>query len=220
MNPTLVPEQPTGEIEAHLMHAAIDGLSAVMQLGPLHLMGRLDIPDGVGEVVFVLDRVGAVMGQNVSGVSVRLEYWYGDTSNRFVSQVLTREGDRVRLVRPAAVDRSDRRMVPRYSVVGAEGFRFLVGSEEEASSVPLVDLSNTGLAFRCPQEMEMEPGMEVMAWVGLPGEEVVPVLLEIRNRRPVGEELLIGARMRNLLREHRKAITRLIIGYRKQRSED
>jgi hypothetical protein len=209
-------EQPTGEIDidAHLMHAAMDGLSAVMQLGPSHLMGRLEIPEDMGDVVFVLDRASSIVDPEVQGLLVRVEYWHGDTSNRFESQVVEREGPRVRLVRPEVVDRSDRRLVPRFAVDGAEGFRFLVGEAAEARSLPLVDLSNTGLAFRCPLELELEPGMELVAWLGLPDHDVVPIRLEIRNSRPLGTEILVGARMIDLRRVDRKAITRLIVGIR------
>jgi hypothetical protein len=213
-------EQPTGEIEAHLMHAAMTGLSAVMQLGPLHLMGRLEIPEDTGEVTFILDRVGSVMEHDVSGTAVRLEYWHGDTSSRFESCVLGRDGSRVRLSRPGIVACSDRRLVPRFAVEGTGGFRFILGEADDDRPVTLVDLSNTGLSFRCPLDQPIAAGQVCMAWLGLPDEEVVPIRLEIRNCRQLGSDLLVGARILDLCRTDRKSITRLIIQIRDESEGD
>ena len=42
-------------IEAHLMHIAQNALSAVMRMGALHLMGRLELTPSIEELDFVLD---------------------------------------------------------------------------------------------------------------------------------------------------------------------
>ncbi len=59
-----------------------------------------------------------------------------------------------------------------------------------------------------------------MAWLGLPGQEVVPIRIEIRNSRQLDTELLVGARMVELRRLDRKAITHLIIGLRLDEPSD
>ena len=214
MSQDVTVEQASAEIMGHLMHAAVDGLSAVMQLGPLHLMGRLDTPGGEQVLGFILDREAAIMDQDVTGQTVRLEYWYGDTSSRFESRVVGREGSRIWLEPPGTVDRSDRRLVPRFAVDGIEGFRFLLEIDSTEQPMVLVDLSNTGIAFRAPADSRLNPGMLCLAWLGLPDREMVPVRIEIRNCRVLGSELLVGARMVDLRRQDRKSITQLIVGLR------
>ena len=65
MSQEVTVEQASAEIMGHLMHAAVDGLSAVMQLGPLHLMGRLDTPGGEQILGFILGREAAIMDQEM-----------------------------------------------------------------------------------------------------------------------------------------------------------
>ena len=204
------------DIEGHLMHIALNEVSAVMRMGALHLMGRLALTEGIEDVDFVLDRSTALDGGMVSGMTVQIEYWNGDISSRFDSSVRQQEGARIRLSAPTSVTRSDRRLVPRCTVEGTKGFRFLLGSEPDMVAMDLVDLSNTGLAFRAPLSMESLLSSEppIVGWLGLPEQAVIPVQVDVRNCREVGSTLLVGARFFDIRRADRKAISQLIIRLR------
>ena len=215
-------EQADLDIEAHLMHIALNEQSAVMRVGALHLMGRLELDPDIDALEFVLDRSTALEDGTVEGTAVQIEYWNGDVSSRFDSSIRRHEGGRVRLTVPTSVVRSDRRLVPRCTVEGTEGFRFLLGSDSNMVPMKLIDLSNTGLAFRAPVAMEarLTSGSALMGWLGLPEQEVVPVQVDIRNCRIVGSTLLVGARFEDIRRADRKAISRLIIGLRQSGLND
>ena len=68
--------------------------------------------------------------------------------------------------------------------------------------------------------MALKIGQQIMTWVGLPEQDVVPIRVEIRNFRALGSETLVGARMVELRRVDRKAITHLIIGLRQESPDD
>ena len=87
----------------------------------------------------------------------------------------------------------------------------------------LVDLSNTGLAFRAPASMEtlLISGVPHVGWLGLPEREVMPIQVDIRNCRAVDLMLLlVGARFVEIRRVDRKAISQLIIGLRQAALND
>ena len=213
-NPKRSLVQNNAEIDAQMMHAALNGLSTVMRLGSSYVMGHLELDDGNPELCFVVDRVSALMNEDPIGQTVRLEYWHGNISSSFDSRIVARVENKIRLELPQVVEHSDRRLVPRAVVDGRDGFRFSLGENDPSQSMVLVDLSNTGLAFRCPVGTDLMPGMLQVGWLGLPGHDLVPVELEIRNCRKLGAEVWVGARMMSLKRADRKSITQCIIEIR------
>jgi len=176
-----------GEIDAHLMFAALDAVPVVLCAGELRVQGRFDLADGFGEISFI-DQRTATRATSLPSGPVSVEYFLGESSRHcFTSRVISVGAqDRVRLARPLRIERSERRIVPRFQLADATGYTFTFSEPEGARPAEVVDLSNTGARLLVPRSVGLTGGGQTAAgWLRLGAdEEPLPVTVEVRHVAP------------------------------------
>ncbi len=202
------------DIDAHLMFAALEGVAAVLHADGYRIPGRFDFADGFGEIAFIDQRTSAPATGLPCG-NVRVEYFLGRHDlHQFETAVLGRTAqDRVRLARPRSIQRSQRRFVPRFRIVGREAYSFVFTQPENIRPAEVLDLSNQGARLVVDARQGLDRGGFVASgWLSLPEETGIPVTIEFRHVAPhdVGR-LVVGVRFLEIRTVDQVRLTRHIL---------
>lgn len=176
-----------GEIDAHLMLAALDAVPVVLLMGQHRLSGRFDLADGFGEISFIDQRASPrVIAAASKDVSVEY-YLDGSRRHAFSTRVVGRSGrDRLRLARPRRIERSERRIVPRVKLAADSGCSFAFNQPADARPAEVADLSNAGARLLVARSVGLSRGGQtVSGWLRLGHDsEPIPIGLEVRHVAP------------------------------------
>lgn len=176
-----------GEIDAHLMLAALDAVPVVLCAGQQRLSGRFDLADGFGEISFI-DQRPAPRATAVAHKDITVEYYLdGSCRHAFSTRVIGRSGrDRLRLARPRRIERSERRIVPRFRIAEDSGCCFTFTEPAGARPAEVADLSNAGALLRVPRSVGLTTGGQTASgWMRLGHDsEPMPVTVEVRHVSP------------------------------------
>lgn len=203
-----------GEIDAHLMFAALDGVPVVLRSGELRVPGRFDLADGFGEITFIDQRTSAHSAWTDEEVAVEY-YLKGEQRHVFSTRVIGRSTrDRVRLARPRRIERSERRVVPRLQLESHPGYSIAFTQPAAAPPAELVDLSNSGARLHIHRAAGLDRrGRRASGWMRLGAAvEPIPVTVEVRHVAPCDAERdAIGVRFCELRPADQLRITQHIV---------
>ena len=204
-----------GEIDAHLMLAALDAVPVVLLMGQHRLSGRFDLADGFGEISFI-EQCASPLGIAAAHQDVSLEYFLdGARRHAFSTRVVGRSGrDRIRLARPRRIERSERRIVPRVRLAADSGYCFTFDQPVDAPPAEVADLSNAGARLLVSRSVELSHGgQRVSGWLRL-GHEIspMPATLEVRHVAPFDAgRVAVGVRFVALRYADRVRLTEHIV---------
>ena len=119
--------------------------------------------------------------------AVRMRYHHEGNSYEFITAIQQVMDDRRwRLVLPHAVARWAGRGAQRFSVRRDPRFHVALEREDgEISNLQICDISTTGLSFFFrPEQLALQEGDSLLTTLMLPGEQIIPIFLEIRHTRP------------------------------------
>lgn len=171
-------------IDALFLDAALDGSDAVAWAGGRTLQGRMQMPSRAAEVVF---RATVPVSIRL-GATIRIEVWSRADRFRCEARVRSVDGRVLRMDRPHRIIRLERRRAPRVPMAESSALFRTQGAE----GCQLLDVSATGLAFRCPAG-GARMGERIAGWLVLPGEEPMSVELVVRHTRPDADGVVVGA---------------------------
>lgn len=184
-------------IDAHLLEAAMEGASGVLNIDGHAVIGRIDMADGFGEIAFLVEP-GAP--RVLRDAVLEADYWLEGVRYRFSTRLCTYlTPSRLRLHRPRRVHCFERRVRARESV-GPECF-CLIGD----ATIRIADLSEAGARLRLTPELPpMRAGERIEAWVILTSDAPMPVIIEAVHARRGGE---VGVHFEQIRVDDRSRIT-------------
>lgn len=151
-----------------------------------------------------------------TGSVLQVQYTQGRSSYAFLTNLRAVSADELTWAvdLPSVIERSERRAAQRKRAAGIQGLDLrLVPPGESARPFPLEDLSIGGVAFLVPQGAPWaQRGRVLRGALALPTGKVIPVEVELRNRRSRGDRSLVGARFRGMLDEERGVLACAILG--------
>ena len=204
------------EVYAHLLFAAAE-IGEVT----LHVQGR-DIPAVLGFPHDFLPTVPVHVAPESAdaappaGAVIKVTYARGPARYAFLTELSgPPKGRRWTLALPATVERTERRLVERKSVLGIPGFALRVDPGDGTTRpLPLLDLATAGLAWvqRRGAPPDVSLGAAFSAQLFLPDGSVHPLHLTIMNLRPTGtgDDLVVGAHFASPSRDATGAIARAL----------
>ncbi len=157
-------------IDAHLLAAAMQGVSGVLEASGGSLVGRFDFADAFGEISFIIEHWEPWL---YDGMALEADYWLDGARYRFEARLRSRGGrGRLRLMRPRRIQGFERRVQPRQRV--AESFCMMADS-----SVGIEDLSVDGALIQLHSELPpMRSGEQRQVWLSVPQTTPIPVIIE------------------------------------------
>lgn len=203
-------------VDAHIMLAALDNVCVLLRMSGKRLFGRFGVHDTLGQVSFLpdLSRMGDVPAVAI-GDGVRVEYWVTGSFFSFECAVHSLGGaGRIRLSRPDRIDRKDRRLVPRLRLAGGSEAKVVVQEGDDVVELEVLDLSSAGLAVRFDRdEVDLQPGASVEAWLHLDDCQPFPVELHVQHvKRREDGYYVAGATMSTVTVEDRRDLARAVTG--------
>lgn len=120
-------------------------------------------------------------------ISVRVDYEQKADAYNFFSRVAgTDPTGHWFLMPPRAIEKSDRRLVVRYPVLGDPEFRLEIRKGREMREMPIYDLSTEGVSFALRAEEGLaKPGDIIEAELSIPNQPTLGLYLGITNLRPM-----------------------------------
>lgn len=189
------------DIALHLACAAADKRPVTLTACGVSAQGFFPPPDPAGPV-FAPDPCMPLPVPQL-GVAVKAEYFARADAFSFLSQLLSIDpAGRWRLRPPLAVERCDRRIWERVTVVGVAGFCFQLVDVLGEPLVALYDLSEEGVALVVdPRRRSFRTDDRVCGNLHLPGTPALEVTLHVRNIRDFPRQphlCLVGTRFVDL----------------------
>lgn len=215
--PSTLHERPD-EIDAHLMFTALDNVPVVLSAGSMRVPGRLDLADDFGEIAFIDQRQSPEQHVQTGLRPVEVAYYnQAGVHHRFTTVVKDKSApDRLRLQRPMRIERSERRIVPRFPVLGTEGYGFAVTGTDDQPVSAVADLSNQGLRLLMWRRSGVPlSGAVLTGWLQLPEETPLPISVEVRYVAPYDAgRVSVGARLLEIRRDDHTVLTRHVLDLR------
>ncbi len=179
------------DIIAHIFFAVGTIDQVVLTTPHADFVGVMCYPDDDGILIVLEER----LADSGPGTPVCVEYTGPGDQYRFYSEVLSVEPRGLRIALPRAVERNDRRLTERHPVPANAGFEFRATGLPDAPVFGVHDLSTGGMAlFDMPTPAPVS-GDLMTGDLCLPGEEPIPMCLEVRHLQLRRGQLLLGSRI-------------------------
>ena len=208
------------EVAAHLEFASAQIKACVLSVGGYQVFGWMSF-DGDQLVFAVHERLEGLVSAPRAGQPVELAYEAKADRYQFLTSVDDIMGPMHWILQtPNTIERHDKRVDRRISVVDQAGFNLEIEHTDGSSTiVPLYDLSAVGFAFlfspddRAWSAGQMATGVLHIAELGA---LVVQVeIRHVRDLRPDRQRHAAGTRLRRISYSDRMALTRFIAAWQK-----
>ena len=149
-----------------LSMVACEGVGVVLTDTHRRLSGRFDLADGFAEIAFIDQSPERGGHRSLSGLVTAEYYFDGGAFYQFETRIVGRTAsDRLRLLRPRRITRSERRALPRVAGKHLLGASFELRGPKASQVVEVADLSGGGARLVVPREAGLErrgpvPAME------------------------------------------------------------
>ena len=197
------------DILAHLFFAVGAAGDVLVSGRGVAVEGSLRYPDGTHVIVAPSDgpRVVPLDAPVCVAYASRLDQY------RFFTRVRGVDAEGMLLLDlPRAVERRDRRLTERFPCPPRAGYGFRVREWQGAPVVPVHDISAGGIGLvSVSGDPELAEGELVDGDILVPGEDAIPVCLEVRHARPSpfrNTDTLVGARITAIATVDRARLSR------------
>jgi hypothetical protein len=197
------------DIIDHLVYAAATERPVTLSGAGFAVRGTFAAPEG-GWALFVPDTSVTIPFPRIAA-AVRADYQGDADVYCFYSKLMSVDArGRWVLQAPVTVERNDRRIISRYNVAGISGFCFRVTEWSTQPLLGVYDLSVAGLGIiNDPRRLQLEPEQLIEGALHMPGEDPVPMCVEVRNSRDYPRKpgfKVVGARVTAIATVHQSRL--------------